>query len=198
LNDTPNFSLQNSVLKVFEIWVGKHWHDFGLNSLMQEELSIFIQSVSEIPEFKEHGHRIQKLIEKEVNCSKQNSILSNETDFFVLSKSDSFEAIINDHALQNTDRRGKAMESMIFDMTPEDISQQLCLHNFNLFKNVHPVEVLNQIWTKNDDSISPSLDFFIIRFDKESYWTATEIVKVTDIKKRTTVLKNFILTAKVS
>lgn len=59
-----------SVLKVFEIWVGKHWHDFGLNSSLEEELLIFIKNVSEIPEFKELGLRVQKLIEKEVSPSK--------------------------------------------------------------------------------------------------------------------------------
>jgi hypothetical protein len=88
------------------------------------------------------------------------------------------------------------MESMFLELTPEELGQQLCVHNFKLFKNIHPIEFLQQIW-KREDEETPSLNFFIERFDKESYWVVTEIVSQKDIKKRVTVLKNFILTAKV-
>jgi len=52
------------------------------------------------------------------------------------------------------------------------IVKQLCLHDFDLFKSIHPIEYLNAIWKakKSDDEDAedntPNLDFFISRFDK--------------------------------
>ena len=89
---------------------------------------------------------------------------------------------------------------MIQELSPEDISQQLCVYNSELFKKINPIEFLNQIWRKptdEQDFLTPSLDFFIKRFDKESYWAATEIVGVKDLKKRALVLNKFIRVAKV-
>ncbi|KAJ3064993.1 Rap guanine nucleotide exchange factor 2 [Podochytrium sp. JEL0797] len=93
------------------------------------------------------------------------------------------------------ERKGKVMESMLLDLTPEVLSQQICIHDFKLFQNIHPIEFLHQIWG-SDREMTPYLNFFIDRFDKESYWVATEIVMQKDLKKRTKVLQNFILTTK--
>ena len=90
---------------------------------------------------------------------------------------------------------------MINDLAADDIAQQLCLFNFSLFKKINPIEFLNQIWIDKkdkEDSITPALDCFISRFDKESYWVATEICGIKDFKKRINVLKIFINAAKKS
>ncbi|KAJ3117360.1 hypothetical protein HK100_000840 [Physocladia obscura] len=49
---------------------------------------------------------------------------------------------------------------------------------------------------KCDREMTPYLNFFIDRFDKESYWVATEVVMQKDAKKRVAVLSKFILTTK--
>ncbi|KAH6568616.1 hypothetical protein BASA60_008572 [Batrachochytrium salamandrivorans] len=64
-------------------------------------------------------------------------------------------------------------------------------------QSIHPIEFLNEIWSGDADS-SPSFKFFVERFDKESYWVATELVKVRDIKKRTLILKKFVQLVKES
>jgi hypothetical protein len=95
------------------------------------------------------------------------------------------------------EKKSKSMESMLLQLTPEELAQQICVHNFTLFNNIHPSEFLDQIWRKDDDSTTPYLTTFIQRFDKEYYWVATEIVSQKDLKKRVTILKTFILAAKV-
>ncbi len=92
------------------------------------------------------------------------------------------------------------MESMIHELTPEDLAQQMCIYNCELFKKINAIEFLNQIWRKpseEQDFLTPSLDFFIQRFDKESYWVATELCMVKDIKKRLKVVQTFIRLAKL-
>jgi len=91
------------------------------------------------------------------------------------------------------------MQSMLAELEPDELAQQICLHNFGLFRNIHPIEFLNVIWKKpGDDDVTPSLNFFIARFDKESYWSATEIVSEKDLKKRIKVLSKFIHIAQKS
>eukprot|EP00842_Homolaphlyctis_polyrhiza_P004890 jgi/Hompol1/5401/HPOL_004387-RA len=95
------------------------------------------------------------------------------------------------------ERRTKTIESMFYDLEPLEVAQQLCIHNYGIFRNIHPIEFLNEIWIKDNDS-SPSFKFFVERFDKESYWAVTELVRVKDIKKRIIVLKKFIQLVKES
>lgn len=82
---------------------------------------------------------------------------------------------------------------MFEDLDLDDIAQQLSLHNSQIFRNIHPIEFLNEIWRNpDDDSSSPSFKFFVERFDKESYWVATELLACRDMKKRIKCLQKFI------
>lgn len=90
--------------------------------------------------------------------------------------------------------------SLVQDLSAQELAQQLCIHDFQLFRNIPAIEYLNQIWRRpNDEELltCPSLDYFIARFDKESYWVATEVCCVKDKKKRIQVLEKFIMTAKL-
>jgi hypothetical protein len=86
---------------------------------------------------------------------------------------------------------------MFEELEVDDIAQQLCIHNSEIFRNIHPIEFLNEIWKKPGDDSSPSFKFFVERFDKESYWVATELVAIKDFKKRGLALRKFIALIKV-
>jgi hypothetical protein len=86
---------------------------------------------------------------------------------------------------------------MFEELEVDDIAQQLCMHNSEIFRNIHPIEFLNEIWKKTGDESSPSFKFFVDRFDKESYWVATELVAIKDPKKRLLALKKFIMLVQV-
>jgi len=170
---------QKRVVFVLTWWIENHYHDFGLNARLKSELEDFILS---------HLSNNEKF--------NRDSL---ELTWMIMSQTRKYDELINNTKI--AERRGKMMESMLLELSPEDLSMQICIHNFNLFKNIHPIEFLNQIWgppEKFDETSSPSLDFFIQRFDNESYWVCTEIVMVKDLKKRCIVLKTFIHTAKMS
>ena len=99
-------------------------------------------------------------------------------------------------AYRAAERRGKQLESMFQEISPEDVAHQLAVHNHKMFRNIHPIEILNEIW-KMDQESSPSLKQFVGRFDTESFWVATEICGVKDLKKRILVLKKFVQVARV-
>ncbi|KAJ3120594.1 hypothetical protein HK098_004463 [Nowakowskiella sp. JEL0407] len=166
---------QRRVIGTILWWAQHHWHDFGLHSELKADLSDFARWLmgSKETDFYLEGKRLLDTIQKQ---------------------SSKFDYMLN--YFRSVERKGKTMESMLMNLGPEDLAKQLCLHDFQLFKYIHPIEVLNQIWKKKDEEDSPSLDFFIQRFDKESYWVATELVAIKDLKKRTSALKQFILTAK--
>jgi hypothetical protein len=90
------------------------------------------------------------------------------------------------------------MNSMLELVEPEEVAEQLCLLNSDLFRNIHPIEFLNEIWKKSEDETSPSFQFFADRFNKESYWAATEIISFKDPKLRVNALRKFIYIIKVS
>ncbi|KAI8923351.1 ras guanine nucleotide exchange factor domain-containing protein [Entophlyctis helioformis] len=164
------------VLFTLKWWVEHHWNDFGLSTEFRHQLEGFLQEVVAYPDF-DFGREAREIIR------------------IAERKRQWFEDLLATYALG--ERRGKAIESMFIDLEPVDIAQQLCIYNQGLFKSIHPIEFLNEIWIKDNDS-SPSFKFFVNRFDKESFWVVTELVTVKDIKKRVTILKKLIQLVKES
>ncbi|KAJ3193694.1 hypothetical protein HK101_004358 [Irineochytrium annulatum] len=161
--------VQKGVFNAIAWWVEYHWHDFAVSPELRKDMEEFVKEMKHSPFEKEW---LKNLIS--VQDTKYEEMFS---------------------YYKTVERRGKTMESMFLELTPEDLSQQLCIHDFKLFRNIHPIEFLNQIWKKDDDGC-PCLTFFSERFDKESYWVATEVVSQKDMKKRVKVLTKFILMAK--
>ncbi|KAI9138023.1 ras guanine nucleotide exchange factor domain-containing protein [Paraphysoderma sedebokerense] len=169
---------QHRAVQALGIWAENYWHDFALNSELRNDLGEFIDEICQFEEFKAAGNSIRETIERQTEA---------------------YEKLFNEQRLNNPNQRGKMMESMLMTLKPEVVAQQLCLYDWSLFHNIHAIEYLNQIWRKkeDDEDTTPSLDFFIARFDQESYWVATEICSVKDLKKRTAVLVQFIQIARL-
>ncbi|KAL5034286.1 hypothetical protein RTP6_002140 [Batrachochytrium dendrobatidis] len=167
---------QRRVLFVLQLWIEHHWHDFGLSSQLRQHLDRFFKEISEYRDhdFGAEHYEITRLVERRKVW---------------------YEDLLATYTLGG-ERRGKTIESMFLDLEPVEVAQQLCIHNSGIFRSIQPIEFLNEIWSGDIDS-SPSFKFFVERFDKESYWTATELVKVKDLKKRTLILKKFIQLIKV-
>lgn len=153
-----------------------HYHDFGVDGSLKADLEDFVDQIGSYSggEFAADAQELYSILD---------------------TQGQAYEEMI--HNYKTVERRGKTIKGMVQEISVEDLSQQICIHNFKLFHNIHPIEYLNQIWQKTNES-SPSMIYFIERFDKESYWAATEILQERDLKKRTTLLKKFVLTAKVN
>jgi len=68
--------------------------------------------------------------------------------------------------IQKMEKKGKVIQSILEDLNdPVVIAEQLCLYDYKLMKNIHPIEYLNQIWGNKDNEDSPCLNFFISRFN---------------------------------
>ncbi|KAJ3362101.1 hypothetical protein GGF32_006555 [Allomyces javanicus] len=162
---------QYRAVQAVGIWVDHYWNDFAHNSSLKNDLESFLAEICQYAPFHDLSMAIQDIIEF---------------------KTEEYERMLGEHKVAQ--QRSKTMESMILAYTPLQVAQQLCLYDWRLFRNIHPIEYLNQIWVKKDDedAHTPSLDFFIARFDLESYWVATEIISVKDVKKRAQVLVQFI------
>lgn len=91
--------------------------------------------------------------------------------------------------------KGKSMFGMIMTIRADDLATQLCLYDYQIARSIHPIEYLNRLWKKGDSSLSPLMNYFIDRFDIESYWACTEILTSSNAKERLSVLKKFILVA---
>ncbi|KAI8619959.1 ras guanine nucleotide exchange factor domain-containing protein [Chytriomyces sp. MP71] len=165
---------QTCVVAILKRWVQNHWHDFALDAELKEHLIQFAE---------------EYLYNEDANIRAQSAVLKN----LIEDQTVKYEEMYSYYKM--VERKGKVLESMILELAPDVLSLQICIHNFKLFKNIHPIEFLHQIWG-SDREMTPYLNFFIDRFDKESYWVATEIVMQKDIKKRIKVLSTFILTTK--
>lgn len=165
--------IQSNVVRVMEYWVEHHWHDFAVYSDLEESLYSFI---NDLKQYEEYTLRFEEF-EKKIEVQKKKY-------------EDMFEYI------KKVEKKGKVMQSMINEFDPVVVAEQLCVYDFKLMRNIHPIEYLNQIWGNKDNEDSPCLNFFISRFNLESFWAATEILSVKDLKKRTETLKKMIQVTK--
>ena len=174
--------IQAQVLNVVKWWVTNQWHDFGLSSNMNNHLDEFLHVVA---------YTVGP-------CMKE------AEDLLILASSQrtKFETLLSTFDDPQDRREAKLktkmdITTMIEHSDPIEVSEQLSLYNHRLFTYIHPVEYLNEVWKKDNDS-SPSFRYFVDRFDKESYWVASELVAIRDLRSRALVLKQFIEIVKVS
>jgi len=77
-----------------------------------------------------------------------------------------------------------------------ELGEQLTLIELKMFKAIREREFLNLNWKKADHKRNARhIVKMVERFNKVSYWVATRIVRETDLKKRTSLLKRFIILA---
>ena len=167
---------QMRVVGIMLWWTNNHWHDFAQNSDLKNDLEEFVRMLDVCGEhFKNQATRFHRIIEVQTEREERIQMLH-----------------------RSIESKRKTMESMFEELDIQDLAKQMCLHDFELFTNIHPIEFLVHIWKKKNDEnrVTPNLDFFNLRFDRESFWVATEILSVKDLKKRAKTLQKFVQLAK--
>jgi len=165
--------IQSNVVKVMEYWVKHHWHDFAVNPDLEKNLVSFI---NELKPYAEYTQRVEDF--------------GSQIDLQKKKYEEMFEYI------KKGEKKAKVMQGLIDQFEPNIIAEQLCLYDFKLMKNIHPIEYLNQIWQNKDNEDSPCLNFFISRFNLESFWAAQEVLAIDKLKDRVETLKKVILITK--
>ncbi|KAI8913368.1 ras guanine nucleotide exchange factor domain-containing protein [Gorgonomyces haynaldii] len=175
---------QRRVLAIVHHWIENGWPDFGLSTPLRNRLNLFLQKLAS--DFKSDF-----------------TVLAQRLFTLAKNQFDEFEKLLEDYTLEELQEDNKEKKNAKFNislldkLTPTEICQNLCIHNYDIFKTIHPIEFLNEIW-KKDNEASPSFRYFVDRFDRESYWVATELIMgdaATDQKMRIRYLAKFITIA---
>lgn len=82
----------------------------------------------------------------------------------------------------------------LLSLDPCEIARQLTLVEMDLFKRIRPLDLMYK--SINQLRNAPNLSRLIERFNRVSYWVATEICMSRDVRVRAQVLKLFIRVAK--
>lgn len=168
---------QLRVVEIFNVWIDLFWEDFENIPILLSELREFVDQLEELDSFREASRHILKILGEQSRRQEEISALR-----------------------KSVGRKSKTMVSIFDDIDASSIAQQLCIYNFEIFRNINPIEYLNVIWRKKNDEFAASLnlDFFSARFEMESYWVATEILYTPDLKKRAKKLQKFLKIGTVS
>jgi len=82
------------------------------------------------------------------------------------------------------------------DIEPLEIARQLSIIEFSLFQKIAPKELLNQKWTKVEkETLAPGVISVTRRFNTVSWWIATMIVRINELKPRAAMMKRCIAIA---
>eukprot|EP01117_Protostelium_nocturnum_P007384 TRINITY_DN2645_c0_g2_i1.p1 TRINITY_DN2645_c0_g2~~TRINITY_DN2645_c0_g2_i1.p1 ORF type:complete len:839 (-),score=296.92 TRINITY_DN2645_c0_g2_i1:166-2682(-) len=84
------------------------------------------------------------------------------------------------------EKKIKSMSSsrlQFMDISPRELAKQMTLFDHNLFSSIPSTELMHKGWEKGEGS-----NRFSARMEQVTYWTAKEIVEVSGLKNRTTVL----------
>jgi len=87
----------------------------------------------------------------------------------------------------------------ILDFEPSDLARQMAIIDYEIFKNIHPLEYANQNWCSTAKGTrAPNILRMVTHFNKVSNWIASEILKVQPLKERAVILNRFIIIAEES
>eukprot|EP00013_Stygamoeba_regulata_P020832 CAMPEP_0177646488 /NCGR_PEP_ID=MMETSP0447-20121125/9799_1 /TAXON_ID=0 /ORGANISM="Stygamoeba regulata, Strain BSH-02190019" /LENGTH=664 /DNA_ID=CAMNT_0019149021 /DNA_START=429 /DNA_END=2423 /DNA_ORIENTATION=- len=86
-----------------------------------------------------------------------------------------------------------AAQLTFMDISPVELARQITLLDFAQFSKIRPQELYRCSWTKaNKHAASPNVMALTERFNKTTFWVATEILTTVNPKSRVEALKNFI------
>eukprot|EP00005_Dracoamoeba_jomungandri_P003031 CAMPEP_0174260506 /NCGR_PEP_ID=MMETSP0439-20130205/9795_1 /TAXON_ID=0 /ORGANISM="Stereomyxa ramosa, Strain Chinc5" /LENGTH=463 /DNA_ID=CAMNT_0015344761 /DNA_START=92 /DNA_END=1483 /DNA_ORIENTATION=+ len=184
VTDTSDQS-RHAVLKMLTVWLEKYldrdffFHDKG-NRLFDQLLK-FIKMMEE-NKYEAPSNRLKLLI---LRNRKQNRRRT-------MSDVSGIERLRT--GLSDPEANGKRFS--LCEMPLIELAEQMTLIERNMFVAIREREFLNLNWKKpankrNSRHIVKMVD----RFNKVSYWVATRIVRENDLKRRTSLLKRFIILA---
>ncbi|KAL6072419.1 Ras guanine nucleotide exchange factor, variant 2 [Balamuthia mandrillaris] len=202
-----------AVLKMLGVWLDKYmardffFHDKG-NRLFDQLLK-FIDSMVEMG-YQEEGNKLKLLIlrikaglhdsgrPRLLAASMITPILRNRTAEDKGSKALERSTSSGDlETLGDSAAGDDAYKKFsLCEMPLVELAEQLTLIELQMFRAIREREFLNLNWKKPENKRnSRHVVKMVERFNKVSYWVATRIVRETDLKRRTSLVKRFIILA---
>lgn len=91
-----------------------------------------------------------------------------------------------------------SLDEFFLAYNPTEIARQLTLIEYQLYSAIKPSECVGQNWmSKRKEELAPNILAMIHRFNFVSTWFSSEIVKCSDLQKRTQTLKHVLDVAEV-
>eukprot|EP01119_Soliformovum_irregulare_P008827 TRINITY_DN2193_c0_g2_i4.p1 TRINITY_DN2193_c0_g2~~TRINITY_DN2193_c0_g2_i4.p1 ORF type:complete len:643 (-),score=174.12 TRINITY_DN2193_c0_g2_i4:59-1987(-) len=163
--------IRKKLTKVFRAWIKDHYYDFDVDPELFSSLTNFVN---------EHALHLQKLLSKQVSQSFRVG-----SDFGTAEK----HARSGSSRLFNLFKRKSTLSN--FDATA--IAHQLTLLCFQRFKNIKPLELHSQSWSKQNKNLtSPNVVAMVNHFNLISNLFQYEIVSQRTLKKRVAALQHVI------
>ncbi|KAF2070552.1 hypothetical protein CYY_008127 [Polysphondylium violaceum] len=175
INNSPPFNFINKiqipiqlrVLNVIRMWVEQYPNDF--TPPLIEKLSSFLTCT------RRNGHgQYSDLILKKFNSKKKDRL---ELPTYQPPKPKIFWM--------------KYSSEYIFCLSSTDVAEQLTLIDFDTYKSIEEIELLNQAWSK-DQKNTPNITAMSTRFNSVSAFVSWSILREADIKVRSKMMAKFI------
>jgi len=214
---------RHAVLKMLSVWLNKYlerdffFHDRG--NRLYEQLLRFLKTVQ--GENSEQANKLKLLILKTKNSRKAKgrpsaqSATSRAGELSPHNREESISVLPGSGLPPSTrllrtvsksvageptlgpESQGNSQKPFpLCEMPLMDLAEQLTLIELAMFRSIREREFLNLNWKKTDHKRSARhIVNMVERFNKVSYWVATRIVRETDLKRRCSLLKRFIILA---
>uniref|UniRef100_A0A6B2KX29 Ras-GEF domain-containing protein n=1 Tax=Arcella intermedia TaxID=1963864 RepID=A0A6B2KX29_9EUKA len=166
------------VFNVLQSWAKNYWYDFSKDCPeLADKARAFLQSVNDDTHLANAAKSAKEKIDKMVQGAAQ-KIIQNETAH-------------PDPLLPKN-----ISDFTVFDVPPKELSRQITLIEWKLWKGIQPWECLGLAWTKKDKlNLAPNVLALINRFNYVSGWVATSICMTEDPRARERVIKFWIKVA---
>jgi len=87
----------------------------------------------------------------------------------------------------------KRFQEFFVSLDEEELARQLTLLEFDTYRSIQPVELLNQAWNKQSlRHRAPHVSHMIARFNSISYWVAKLVIAEEKIRQRTKVMSKIL------
>eukprot|EP00027_Filamoeba_sp_ATCC50430_P001073 CAMPEP_0168556048 /NCGR_PEP_ID=MMETSP0413-20121227/8670_1 /TAXON_ID=136452 /ORGANISM="Filamoeba nolandi, Strain NC-AS-23-1" /LENGTH=681 /DNA_ID=CAMNT_0008586959 /DNA_START=162 /DNA_END=2207 /DNA_ORIENTATION=+ len=192
----PNAKTElQKIADVMHIWLKKHFYDFYNDHELLETARSFIDTwITEQLDDKV-AHKLVTLIAKNIAVEETKSG-SSRSHRGSISGSSATEKSSNSSESEY-DFEADFKKLHFLDIDPKELSHHLTLTVFDKFKDIKPLELYNQSWSKGENKKinSPNVVALIEHFNRISNWVASVIVFTRDIRKRIQLVKYFLQVA---
>eukprot|EP01132_Coremiostelium_polycephalum_P009980 gene9980-12232_t len=174
---TKQEQIRISVFNTIKLWISKYNWDFNNNQELAELFNNLVHKIMPFCKMERYATHLETLYKR-----KMTTYITDRP--YQPPKPLTSEEIAQMMVLE---------DRVLFNFEIHDISIQITLIEFELFRAIKPQEFLDLAWTsKNKTKLSPNICRFIDHFNNVSFWLQTLIVKSGKIKERVNYLKKII------
>lgn len=99
---------------------------------------------------------------------------------------------MNDLNLNGSQDGGHQGHVLLWHMKPHDVATELCLRDFQLFRNIQSSEYVERIFNKDEGRKTSNLEKFSKLVNEEMFWVVSEICSEASLENRVKLIEFFL------